>query len=116
MSIFVLMAGGTGGHLFPAMALAQELRRRGHITHLMTDHRATSYGDQFPARDVHVVPSATPSVRNPLKFVGAIAAPVVQAPSTTNPSRPKVISFFIRLHPCVRPIAATALDLGDHTP
>jgi UDP-N-acetylglucosamine--N-acetylmuramyl-(pentapeptide) pyrophosphoryl-undecaprenol N-acetylglucosamine transferase len=71
MSIFVLMAGGTGGHLFPAMALAQELRRRGHVIHLMTDHRATTYGDQFPAREIHVVPSATPSVRNPLKFTTA---------------------------------------------
>lgn len=71
MSTFVLMAGGTGGHLFPAMALAQELLRRGHTIDLMTDHRATSYGDQFPAREVHIVPSATPSVRNPLKFAGA---------------------------------------------
>ncbi|MEP7240059.1 MAG: undecaprenyldiphospho-muramoylpentapeptide beta-N-acetylglucosaminyltransferase [Devosia sp.] len=71
MSIFVLMAGGTGGHLFPAMALAQELRRRGHVIHLMTDHRVAGYGDAFPARDVYVVPSATPSVRNPLKFAAA---------------------------------------------
>jgi UDP-N-acetylglucosamine--N-acetylmuramyl-(pentapeptide) pyrophosphoryl-undecaprenol N-acetylglucosamine transferase len=68
MSLFVLMAGGTGGHLFPAMALAQELRRRGHVIHLMTDHRVTSYGDKFPANETHVVPSATPSVRNPLVF------------------------------------------------
>jgi UDP-N-acetylglucosamine--N-acetylmuramyl-(pentapeptide) pyrophosphoryl-undecaprenol N-acetylglucosamine transferase len=71
MSVFVLMAGGTGGHLFPAMALAQELKRRGHVIHLMTDHRATGYGDQFPAREIHVVPSATPSVRNPMMFAGA---------------------------------------------
>jgi UDP-N-acetylglucosamine--N-acetylmuramyl-(pentapeptide) pyrophosphoryl-undecaprenol N-acetylglucosamine transferase len=71
MSTFVLMAGGTGGHLFPAMALAQELRRRGHTIHLMTDHRVASYGDSFPARETHIVPSATPSVRNPLVFAGA---------------------------------------------
>lgn len=71
MSTFVLMAGGTGGHLFPAMALAQELRRRGHVIHLMTDERVTQYGDKFPARDIHVVPSATPSIRNPLKFIKA---------------------------------------------
>jgi UDP-N-acetylglucosamine--N-acetylmuramyl-(pentapeptide) pyrophosphoryl-undecaprenol N-acetylglucosamine transferase len=71
MSIFVLMAGGTGGHLFPAMALAQELRRRGHTIHLMTDHRVSGYGDAFPARETHVVPSATPSVSNPLTFARA---------------------------------------------
>lgn len=68
MSIFMLMAGGTGGHLFPAMALAQELRRRGHVIHLMTDERVGSYGDNFPAREVHIVPSATPSIRNPVKL------------------------------------------------
>ena len=73
MSVFVLMAGGTGGHLFPAMALAQELRRRGHIIHLMTDHRVANYGDQFPAREIHIVPSATPSVSNPLVFATAAA-------------------------------------------
>lgn len=71
MSTFVLIAGGTGGHLFPAMALAQELRRRGHAIHLMTDHRVAEYGKGFPAREIHIVPSATPSIRNPLKFAAA---------------------------------------------
>src|SRR5690606_25039669 len=67
----VLMAGGSGGHLFPAMALAEELRRRGHVIHLMTDHRVESYGGDFPARATHIVPSATPSILNPTKFVAA---------------------------------------------
>ena len=71
MKTFVLIAGGTGGHLFPAMALAQELIRRGHAVELMTDHRVESYGADFPARRIHIVPAATPSGRNPLKLVGA---------------------------------------------
>jgi len=71
MKTFVLMAGGTGGHLFPAMALAQELRRRGHAIHLMTDHRVAGYGQDFPADAIHIVPAATPSISNPIKFVRA---------------------------------------------
>jgi UDP-N-acetylglucosamine--N-acetylmuramyl-(pentapeptide) pyrophosphoryl-undecaprenol N-acetylglucosamine transferase len=71
MSTIVLMAGGTGGHLFPAMALAQELRRRGHVIHLMTDERVSGYGDNFPAKEVHIVPSATPSIRNAVKLAAA---------------------------------------------
>ena len=69
MKKFMLMAGGTGGHLFPAMALAQELIRRGHAVELMTDHRVGSYGADFPANAIHIVPSATPSLSNPVKFV-----------------------------------------------
>jgi UDP-N-acetylglucosamine--N-acetylmuramyl-(pentapeptide) pyrophosphoryl-undecaprenol N-acetylglucosamine transferase len=37
----------------------------------VTDHRATNFGQSFPARATHIVPSATPSVRNPIKFVAA---------------------------------------------
>ncbi|MFN9579460.1 MAG: glycosyltransferase, partial [Novosphingobium sp.] len=36
---FVLAAGGTGGHLIPAFALAVELERRGHHGALVTDSR-----------------------------------------------------------------------------
>ncbi len=55
----LLAAGGTGGHLFPAAALAAALQARGVPVELATDDRAMKYGQDFPARAVHVLPSAT---------------------------------------------------------
>jgi UDP-N-acetylglucosamine--N-acetylmuramyl-(pentapeptide) pyrophosphoryl-undecaprenol N-acetylglucosamine transferase len=39
----ILAAGGTGGHIFPAVALAESLRARGFAPHLITDHRFHHY-------------------------------------------------------------------------
>jgi len=69
---FVLAAGGTGGHLFPAEALAGELNGRGHAVVVMTDKRGTGYGDVFPGADIVIVPSAAFSDRS---VFGLIAAP-----------------------------------------
>ncbi len=68
----VLAAGGTGGHLFPAQALAGELLRRGKPVVVMTDKRGTGYGDVFPGADIAIVPSAAFSDRS---IVGLVTAP-----------------------------------------
>ena len=53
----VLSAGGTGGHLFPAQALAAELGRRGRKIVIMTDPRGHNYGEAFPGAVIETVPS-----------------------------------------------------------
>ncbi|MEQ8306610.1 MAG: undecaprenyldiphospho-muramoylpentapeptide beta-N-acetylglucosaminyltransferase [Hoeflea sp.] len=70
--LFLLSAGGTGGHLFPAQALAHELVARGHQVHLVTDSRAERFAATFPASEVHVVRSATIGSKNPLKIAKAL--------------------------------------------
>lgn len=62
----LLSAGGTGGHLFPAQALAQELDTRGWDVHLATDERARRFADAFPAQTIEIVPSATFGGKNPI--------------------------------------------------
>ena len=68
----VLSAGGTGGHLFPAEALAGELVRRGRKIVVMTDRRGRGYGAAFPGARIEVVPSAAFSDRS---LVGLVSAP-----------------------------------------
>jgi UDP-N-acetylglucosamine--N-acetylmuramyl-(pentapeptide) pyrophosphoryl-undecaprenol N-acetylglucosamine transferase len=51
---YVLAAGGTGGHLFPAEALALELLSRGKEVHLFTDARAESFGPVSEIQIHHV--------------------------------------------------------------
>lgn len=70
---YVLAAGGTGGHLTPAFALAQELHQRGHHVALITDAR----GDAIPGKPdflpAHVLPAGRFG-KNPLGWPRGIAA------------------------------------------
>ncbi|HLZ77784.1 MAG TPA: undecaprenyldiphospho-muramoylpentapeptide beta-N-acetylglucosaminyltransferase [Sphingomonas sp.] len=54
---FLLAAGGTGGHMVPAHALAEELMRRGHKVALVTDARGAKIPGLFAGVDTHVLPA-----------------------------------------------------------
>ena len=51
----MLAAGGTGGHLFPAEALARQLAKTGAEVHLATDRRADAFAAALPGVSVTVV-------------------------------------------------------------
>lgn len=57
----VVAAGGTGGHMFPAEALARELASRGWRVVLATDHRGEQYAHAFPAEERLALDAATGS-------------------------------------------------------
>ena len=70
---YVLAAGGTGGHLLPAFALAVELEARGHHVALITDER----GAKIPGKPDFLVTHVLPAGRlgkNPLGWPKGIAA------------------------------------------
>jgi UDP-N-acetylglucosamine--N-acetylmuramyl-(pentapeptide) pyrophosphoryl-undecaprenol N-acetylglucosamine transferase len=70
---YVLAAGGTGGHLIPAFALAVELERRGHHCALITDDR----GSRLPGKPHSLVAHILPAGRigkNPLHWPKGIEA------------------------------------------
>ncbi len=53
----ILAAGGTGGHIVPAHALAAELKARGHGVGLITDERGKRFPGLFEDVPVHVLPA-----------------------------------------------------------
>lgn len=95
--VILLAAGGTGGHLFPAEALAHELKERGWSVHLATDDRAERFAGYFPAETIHQIRSATIGSKNPLALLATfwrLWSGVRQASTIIGHVRPKVVVGF----------------------
>ena len=93
----VLAAGGTGGHLFPAQALAEVLRARGWRIVLATDERGALYADKFPDEQRLALDAATFKHGDVLGMIGAgltIAKGVGQATAAFKALDPAIVVGF----------------------
>jgi len=108
--LVLVAAGGTGGHLFPAEALAAVLGKRNVRVALATDSRAAKLSG-FPAERVHVIPSATWRGRDPLSIArtgGTLAYGLARAFLLYGSLKPSVVVGFGG-YPTVPPVMAASL-------
>jgi UDP-N-acetylglucosamine--N-acetylmuramyl-(pentapeptide) pyrophosphoryl-undecaprenol N-acetylglucosamine transferase len=104
----LVTAGGTGGHLFPAEALATALAQRGIAVHLATDRRAARFGGAFAENAIHVVASATLRARNPIaltRTAATLGLGFVQAWALVGRLKPAAVVGFGG-YPTVPPVLA----------
>jgi UDP-N-acetylglucosamine--N-acetylmuramyl-(pentapeptide) pyrophosphoryl-undecaprenol N-acetylglucosamine transferase len=72
-STIFLAAGGTGGHIFPAIALGEELHKRSYNVVLVTDKRTKKYLDDSKNLSIEFISATYPygSLKN--KLLGSIS-------------------------------------------
>ena len=96
--LLVIAAGGTGGHMFPAQALAEEMLARGWRVKLSTDIRGARYAGGFPeAVQCEVVKSATTArggMRAKLAVLPRILIGAMGAWRSFRKDRPTVVVGF----------------------
>ena len=85
----VLAAGGTAGHVFPALAIRAGLVERGVDVRLFCDERALGYLGELDRSAIEVVPSGglvTGSVRTRLGNLAKLARGLMTMPLDLAPS------------------------------
>ena len=94
--VAIVAAGGTGGHMFPAEALARALIARGWRVVLATDSRGDQYAHGFPAEERIALDAATFKSTDPIGAVRGglkIIQGVLQARKAFARLKPKAVIF-----------------------
>lgn len=94
--LILLSAGGTGGHMFPAAALAQDLRSRGYRVELATDPRGKKHANIFDDIKIHVIQAGTlgAGIFGKLKGAAALGVGMAQAYKLVKKINPDVVIGF----------------------
>lgn len=92
----IISAGGTGGHISPASALADDLVNRGYRVEWITDTRGKRFSNMFKNVPVHVVASGTsaPGVMGKVKGVFNLGRGILQAFKIIKSKRPDLVIGF----------------------
>lgn len=105
--LILLCAGGTGGHVFPARALAEELLIRGYRVAFATDTRGVKYLDGLNNVDIHII-SAGPSlggIKGRAKFALSLIKGYLETHQLISKLKPEVAVGFGG-YPCAPPMFA----------
>lgn len=96
MPLILLSAGGTGGHMMPAIALAQDLVSRGYQVEISTDARCAHYKEMYPDLSFHVLSSGTLGGGILKKISGGLklGLGLIQAKALVKKLKPKVVVGF----------------------
>lgn len=94
--LILLSAGGTGGHMFPAEALAQDLISRGYRVALATDHRGKRYEPFAGGIPIYVLKSGTigSGLVRKVKSVFSLGMGFLQARKLLSDLKPAVVVGF----------------------
>ena len=110
---FGLAAGGTGGHMIPAHALAAELKGRGHGVLLITDERGARFPGLFEDVSVHILPAGrlAGGPLGMLKALGAVVKGRGEAKRLYRDHRPDAVVGFGGYPAFPSLLAASAMNI-----
>ncbi|MFM2128903.1 MAG: undecaprenyldiphospho-muramoylpentapeptide beta-N-acetylglucosaminyltransferase [Pseudomonadota bacterium] len=108
----VLVAGGTGGHVFPAESLATELRERGYTLALFTDSRGKAWSGALGGVDTHAIRAGRVSgvsLLGKIRGAAELALGGLQSRKLLSRLRPSVVVGFGGYASVPAMLAATSL-------